>query len=89
MQTDREVVVDIRNVLVLGTGKGAFHNHFRYTIRGNGEMTMEHTVIPNGNMPSWLPRMGVTWILDNSLDRVQWYGRGPEENYPDRKTGCK
>ena len=84
-----EIVVDIKNVLVLGNQKGAFINHFKYTIHGSGEITLEHTVIPNGDMPSWLPRMGITWILDKSLDHVQWYGRGPEENYPDRKTGYK
>jgi len=86
---DKEVLVDVRNVMVLGSQKGAFHNHFKYTIHGSGEITIEHTILPNGNMPSWLPRMGITWILDKSLDQVHWYGRGPEENYPDRKTGYK
>jgi len=33
--------------------------------------------------------MGLTWVLDQSLDNVTWYGRGPEENYPDRKSGYK
>jgi beta-galactosidase len=46
-------------------------------------------VIPDGDTPSWLPRVGVEWILDKSLDHIQWYGRGPEENYPDRKSGYK
>ncbi|HJZ41835.1 MAG TPA: beta-galactosidase small subunit [Bacteroidales bacterium] len=40
-------------------------------------------------MPAWLPRIGTAWILDRSLDQVQWYGRGPQENYPDRKSGYK
>jgi len=88
-QNDEKVLIDVKNVLVLGNQKGAFLNHFRYTIDGSGEITIEHTIIPNGDMPSWLPRMGTTWILDKSLDHVQWYGRGPEENYPDRKSGYK
>ena len=25
--------------------------------------------------------------MANDFDRITWYGRGPEENYPDRKTG--
>jgi beta-galactosidase len=86
---DGKILIDVKNIFVLGNQKGAFHNHFRYTIHGSGEMTLEHTIIPNGDMPSWVPRMGITWILDKSLDHVQWYGRGPEENYPDRKTGYK
>ena len=83
------VCVAVKNVLVLGNRKGAFFNHFRYIIRPDGELTIEHSIIPNGNMPSWLPRMGLTWVLDQSLDNVTWYGRGPEENYPDRKSGYK
>ncbi len=40
-------------------------------------------------MPAWLPRVGQQWILDSSLYNVAWYGRGPQENYPDRKSGYK
>ena len=88
-QNDGKILIDVKNVLVLGNQKGAFHNHFRYTIDGSGGMTIEHTIIPNGDMPSWLPRIGTAWILNKTLENVQWYGRGPEENYPDRKSGYK
>jgi beta-galactosidase len=77
------------NVLTLGSGWGAFINNFTYTINGSGELTIEHSVVPSGIMPAWLPRIGMQWILDRSLENVQWYGRGPQENYPDRKTGYK
>jgi len=46
-------------------------------------------VIPDGDMPAWLPRTGMQWILDRSLGNTEWYGRGPQENYPDRKSGYK
>jgi beta-galactosidase len=26
-------------------------------------------------------------IVSGELENIRWYGRGPEENYPDRKTG--
>ena len=45
--------------------------------------------MPDGDVPAWLPRVGVDWILSKSLSNVQWYGRGPQENYPDRKSGYK
>ena len=38
-------------------------------------------------MPALLPRIGLTMTLIDPLQQVKWYGRGPEENYPDRKTG--
>ena len=40
-------------------------------------------------MPLWLPRIGLTMTLATDYDQVAYYGRGPEENYPDRKTGYK
>jgi beta-galactosidase len=71
-QNNENVLIEVKNVMVLGNQKGAFHNHFRYTIYSNGEMTIEHTIIPNGDMPGWLPRIGQTWVLDKSLDQVQF-----------------
>jgi beta-galactosidase len=87
--TDNSITVEVRNITELAEGDGVFRNLFRYIIRGDGEMLISHTIIPDGNMPSWLPRVGVGWILDKSLENVQWYGRGPQENYPDRKSGYK
>ena len=83
------VIIEIKNLMLLGTQRGAFMNHYIYNINGRGEMSIDHSVVPDGDMPAWLPRIGVDWILDRSLDHVQWYGRGPQENYPDRKSGYK
>ncbi|MGD2130521.1 MAG: glycoside hydrolase family 2 TIM barrel-domain containing protein [Lysobacterales bacterium] len=35
-----------------------------------------------------LPRVGMNVELDRSLDRVGWFGRGPFENYVDRKLAA-
>jgi beta-galactosidase len=86
---DNNVIVEIKNLMVLGTLRGAFMNHFIYTINASGEMSIKHSMVPNGDMPAWLPRVGVDWVLDKSLVNVRWYGRGPQENYPDRKSGYK
>ncbi|MBK7627328.1 MAG: DUF4981 domain-containing protein [Bacteroidales bacterium] len=86
---DNEVQFEVKNVMQLGTKRGSFMNHYLYTIKSDGEITIEHSVSPDGDMPSWLPRIGVDWILDKSLGNVQWFGRGPQENYPDRKSGYK
>ena len=37
-------------------------------------------------MPGALPRLGCTWLLDDDLENMRWYGRGPGENYIDRLT---
>ena len=88
-ENDGSISVLVKDLDILASGNGVFRNSYRYNIRGNGEMQIAHTIIPDGDMPSWLPRAGVEWILDKSLDKVSWYGRGPQENYPDRRTGYK
>ena len=35
-----------------------------------------------------LPRVGLFLTLAPGLERVRWYGRGPQENYPDRESGA-
>ncbi|MGE5428760.1 MAG: glycoside hydrolase family 2 TIM barrel-domain containing protein, partial [Methylococcaceae bacterium] len=67
----------------------SFENRFEYTISTTGKMSMDHTVTPNGRMPEWLPRVGVQMVLNQAFGQVKWYGRGPFETYPDRKTGAK
>lgn len=86
---ENSVIIKVKNIFVTGNRRGAFINSLKYIIDGNGVISLENSVIPDGDVPSWLPRIGQQWILDKSLDKVQWYGRGPQENYPDRKTGYK
>jgi beta-galactosidase len=88
-ESDGSITVEVRNIDILATGNGVFMNRYNYNIRGNGEMKIFHSIVPDGDMPSWLPRAGVEWILDKTLSNVSWYGRGPQENYPDRKSGYK
>lgn len=35
-----------------------------------------------------LPRAGVHFAVNHSLHQVTWFGRGPHENYADRKSGA-
>src|SRR5690606_12922371 len=64
-------------------------NVYRYTVYGDGTVNIYHSVNPQGNMPLWLPRIGLTMTLNGSLSNVEWYGRGPQANYPDRKRGYR
>ena len=35
-----------------------------------------------------LPRLGIVIELPREYEQLTWYGRGPWDNYPDRKTSC-
>jgi len=78
-----------RDMYISGAQYNGFENLYDYVIGGDGELRLHHTVLPQGKMPLWLPRTGLTMTLDKSLQQVEWYGRGPQENYPDRKTGYR
>jgi beta-galactosidase len=83
------LIIKVKNISQLGTRRGAFLNSFEYTVTPSGELIIDHTVTPDGDVPSWLPRIGQDWVLSQSLRSVSWYGRGPQENYPDRKSGYR
>ena len=53
----------------------------------DGTLELEYTFECRGDLPE-LPRMGVVMKLPKIYSHVSWYGRGPWENYPDRKTSC-
>ncbi len=78
-----------KDLYIFGRQSNGFENIYTYVIAGDGSLTLSHSVFPQGKMPLWLPRIGLTATLSPALGNVQWYGRGPQENYPDRKTGYK
>lgn len=54
----------------------------------DGFVDVKATYSFEGNLPE-LPRLGLMLKLPRvAYDLVKWYGRGPWENYPDRKQSC-
>lgn len=58
-----------------------------YSIYGSGDVILECNVKPKSDLPP-LPRVGIEFHLEKSVDQIQWYGRGPFECYPDRKAAA-
>ena len=46
-----------------------------------------HFIPGNRPLPE-MPRLGMRMILPAEYDQMTWFGRGPHENYADRKTGA-
>ena len=67
----------------------AFVSRVVYTVSPDGVVRVDHTLRPSGPMPAWLPRVGLQLKVARELRQLTWYGRGPFETYPDRKTGGK
>ena len=59
-----------------------------YTIRPNGAVQVTMHFIPGKKALKEMPRLGMRMILPAEYEIMTWLGRGPQENYADRKTGA-
>ncbi|MGN1214454.1 MAG: glycoside hydrolase family 2 TIM barrel-domain containing protein, partial [Bacteroidaceae bacterium] len=55
-----------------------------YNICSNGAIDIDVLITPHSNQ---LRRAGVSCAIDSSLSQIEYYALGPEENYPDRRSG--
>ncbi|AZK48403.1 glycoside hydrolase family 2 TIM barrel-domain containing protein [Paenibacillus lentus] len=59
-----------------------------YRILPCGTIELCEDLVPGSGLPE-IPEIGMMFILNDCLDTISWYGRGPHDNYWDRKTGAK
>lgn len=62
---------------------GKITTHYRLTMLNDGTIDFWADYLPEGTLPP-LPCMGNTFILPKALQQLNYYGRGPCDNYPDR-----
>jgi len=55
-----------------------------YTLSETGRIMVDCTADASAELPM-LPRIGVNAVLPAAFNHFKWYGRGPHENYSDRK----
>lgn len=67
--------------------EGMIVTKFLYTILSDGTIDLKTTFQPQGILPE-LPRLGIAFCLSSDYDTFIWQGRGPQDNYPDRKTSA-
>ena len=58
----------------------------RYDVYADGTVHIDALFSPCAEKRD-VPRIGMRMRLPSSLNRVAWFGRGPEENYADRSMG--
>lgn len=68
-------------------GNGSIRVTSIYKVYPDGTVDLKQTYFPQGELPE-LPRLGSAFVFDKAYENLSWYGRGPGENYPDRKTSC-
>jgi beta-galactosidase/beta-glucuronidase len=87
-QQDRKVRLKVLT-RVNTKGNGYFDCQYIYRIFGSGDILLNVKITPGENLPETFPKVGITMQLPKAYNRFSWYGRGPIESYPKRKTGAK
>lgn len=80
---DRALEVTVTGTLPTGT-ESTYST--TYTVFGNGEIKVDNTLHPGAANLPYIPEVGTLLFLPRSLDRLHYYGRGPEENMWDRNN---
>ena len=83
--SDKEILVRIKNELVFKTGK--IIQATDYTIFANGTIRVDNRFEIGEALPP-LARIGMLAVFPKSFNAIEWYGKGPMENYEDRKESA-
>jgi beta-galactosidase len=81
--------LDPKSIMYPRADYSAFERDEVWTIYTDGTLELDQEITPHGAMPEMLPKEGLQFKLPKTFNQVTWYGRGPYESYPDRKTGAK
>jgi beta-galactosidase len=60
----------------------------RWSFHEDGVVVVDNVLDAETTLPT-LPRVGVALQTVAGFEQVEWYGRGPQENYIDRNVGTK
>ncbi|MEV7085282.1 glycoside hydrolase family 2 TIM barrel-domain containing protein [Streptomyces sp. NPDC093085] len=80
-----EITVEI--AATLPTAPAASTWHTVLTVRGDAEIRIRHTLRAPSGLPD-LPLVGTLLTVPAGFERLDWYGRGPHENYWDRNSSA-
>jgi len=70
-----------------GKNGTSFEVQMSYNVFSDGTISVSSLIDP-ASPEAVLPRIGFTFEVDSIYHNFAWYGRGPWENYRDRKESC-
>lgn len=83
---DGAVTLTVNNTYT-GSNSTKFTTEMSYRILPDGAIIVSSIIDPE-QKGTILPRMGYTFEMPEGFEQFAWYGRGPWENYRDRKECC-
>ncbi|MBB3696879.1 DUF4981 domain-containing protein [Flammeovirga yaeyamensis] len=58
-----------------------------YTLKKDGTVKVAASYVPHAPLVDMM-KVGLQMEVPNTLSNIEWYGKGPEENYNDRNVGA-
>ncbi|MEW6193548.1 MAG: glycoside hydrolase family 2 TIM barrel-domain containing protein [Bacteroidota bacterium] len=84
------LIVNVKSYTNFPRSSDYIVNEYRYQFHNDGSVEIKHNMIPVGYFfVDWLPCIGLSMKVKNDYKFVNWYGRGPYDNFTDRNTGAK
>jgi len=84
---DGSVTLVVEHVGSCAASPKAVQHRHTYTIHPDGRIFADNVFVVNKAVPD-LPRLGVVLSLKPEFEKLKWFGRGPFENYWDRKRAA-
>jgi beta-galactosidase len=86
LRGEDEVVISTNRRLLTGGGQEIAHDRV-VTIGADRSLVFDETVTVPEPVND-LPRVGMSFRLAPHLGSIEWFGPGPHETYPDRRSGA-
>jgi beta-galactosidase len=86
LEHEKDQVVHVLVRGKLPVGKSTYQTI--YTVYGNGIVNVDFRMNPAGDVPQYIPLVGMEMKMPKAYHKMTWYGRGPQANYIDKKTGA-
>ena len=86
---DMSKIVDENGVQIASSYSlvnGAAELKVKYRIHPNGLIKVDYELQANDSLPN-IPSIGMQMGIPDTYDKMNWFGRGPLENYVDRRYG--
>jgi beta-galactosidase/evolved beta-galactosidase subunit alpha len=80
--------VEIRTRIAPPVKACGFDCTYTYHIYGTGDVILEVSAEPDGELPETLPRLGLRMRMPGDISRAAWFGRGPGEAYIDSREAA-
>jgi beta-galactosidase len=80
--------VQVQTLATSSAANGGYQLATTWAVHSDGSVDMKNQFQPFGDLPAVLPRVGVVMQLGSAFENFRWYGRGPWENYTDRKQSA-